>query len=169
MVVRHLPPRRTPHVLLRVQIRRRRRKLQYLQARVRFAQRLDRWATVPRRSIPQQQNIALGMCCEQRLQMLSCHLGIQLRCASDDLLPGLEVQRAIPADMRSSRVASHREALSTRRPDSHRRGLQIDLGFIFSQDDRVRRVLSDVNQFFSSNVSNCITAASLRDLNTLVG
>lgn len=156
-------------MLLRIQIRRRRRKLQYLQARVRLAQRLDRWATVPRRSIPQQQNVAFRMRCEQRLQMLSCRLGIQLRCACDDLLPGLEVQRAVPTDMRSSWVASHREALPTRRPSRHRGGLQIDLGFIFSQNDGVWRVLSDVDQFFSSNVSNCITAASLRDLKTLVG
>jgi hypothetical protein len=47
--------------------------------------------------------------------------------------------------------------------------LQVDLGLIFGQDDGVRRILGDVNQFFSSNVSNSITAASLRDLKTLVG
>ena len=96
-------------------------------------------------------------------------LGIHRLGTRDDLASGLEVEGAIVVGVGSAGVTPHGEGLPARRPECHRAGLQIHFGLILGQDHRVRRVLSDVKQFFSSSVSNSITAASLRDLKTLVG
>jgi len=169
MVMTHFPPRRPPNVLLWVQIRRGRRELDDLQARIGLAQSTNGHAAMVGRAIPQQQDIASRMCVQDRLQMQRRRLGIHRLGARDDFVSGLEVERAIEVGVGSAGVTAYREGLSARRPHRHRAGLQIDFGLIFGQNHGVGGVLGDVDQFFSSKVSNSITAASLRDLKTLVG
>lgn len=165
----HLPTRRAPDVLLWVQIRCGGRKLDNLQAWVRVAHGSNGWAAMPGRTIPQQQDIDIRMRLQQPLQMDGTRLGIHGQGTGDDFRPGLEIERAVEVGMSTSWITTHCERLATRRPSRHRTGLHIDLGLILGQNDGVGRILGDVNQFFSNNVSNSITAASLRDLKTLVG
>jgi len=165
----HFPPPRSPNVLLWIQIRRSDRKLDDLQARIGLAQCANGQSAMVGRAIPQQQDIDIGMGIQDRLQVEGRRLGIHGLGARDDLAPSLEVEGAIVVGVCSTRITAHGEGLPSWRPYRHRAGLQIDFGLIFSQNDGVGCILGDVDQFFSSKVSNSITAASLRDLKTLVG
>jgi hypothetical protein len=71
--------------------------------------------------------------------------------------------------VRATGIGTHGEGLPARRPHRHGAGLQIDFGLIFSQDDGLGCGLGQVDQVFSIWASNSATAASFRDLKTLVG
>jgi len=90
----------------------------------------------------------------------------QLRAATDQFMPGAQVERAVEADFGSSRVNAHLWGVANWRPDTHRRSLQVHPGFVLTQNDRLWRVLRYINQFFSALAWNSATSRSRRGLYT---
>jgi hypothetical protein len=81
----------------------------------------------------------------------------------------MQIEGAEEVRLAVARVGAYDRRQSTRCPDLLRRGLQIERCFILGQNHRVRRLLQQVDQFFSSCSSKSTTCVSRRDLKTLAG
>ena len=125
VIVADSPPGCFPDLLLRIEIWRRRRENQQLQARICFQYRPDFCSTMPGSPIPEQQDRHVRIGCQQRVQMPGCCLGVHRVHLGDQFVSGLQVQRAVEAGLGTAGVTAHRERLSARPPGCHRRGREV--------------------------------------------
>jgi hypothetical protein len=98
--------------------------------------------------------------------MSSASAGRQVLAATDQFTARAQVEPAVEANFGSSWVNTQQRRIPNRGPDTHARRLQVHAGFILTQNDRVRRVLGHINQFFSALAWNSAISRSRRDLYT---
>jgi hypothetical protein len=103
------------------------------------------------------------------LQMACTGLGIHDRLAGGEHSARMQIEGSVEVGLLSIGVGAYDGRLSTGCPDRLRRGLQIERRFVLGQNDGVRRLLQQVDQFFSSCSSKSATCVSRRDLKTLAG
>lgn len=162
----HFFANRFPNVFLWIQVRAGRWEKDDLQTRVLRQYLINRLTTMPRSSIPEQDHRHMGIGFQDHLQMLCRNFSVHQIRAHGDFLSSSQVQAAIEIGLGSSWVCSDNRRSSRRRPDITGSSLQVQSSFITSQENRLRRILSHIDQFFSSCSSKSATFASLRDLKT---
>jgi hypothetical protein len=158
-----------PDVFLGVEIRGGDGQEHDVQSRIGCQQGSESGAIVPGSAVPQQQERAIREGIQDGLQMAGTGFSIHHRFTGSNDLPRMQVERAIEGGLGATGVGPYQWGLTARRPNPVDSGLQIEGSFIFRQDECVRRVLQQVNQFFSSRSSKSATWLSRRDLNTLTG
>ncbi len=159
-------PRGFPHVLLRIKVGRCNGQQHEFQAWVGAQHLTDGSTTMPRSTIPEQQDRYVGMCGQQVLQMRSRRFRRQgLRLHSVDVASP-QVERAIEGRFGAACVCRYHRGVSAWCPHTRHGRLQVQRRFIHCENHGVWRVLSHINQFFSSCSSKAMTCGSLRDLKT---
>jgi hypothetical protein len=169
VIVTHGSANCFPNVFLWIEIWRSYWKEHKFQARIGSQQRAECRATMPRSAVPQQQDTTVGKSIEDGLQMARTCFSIHNRLSGGDHVASMKIEGAKEVRLAAARVSAHDRRQSARCPDLLCRGLQIERSFILGQNDRVRRHLQQVNQFFSSCSSKSATCVSRRDLKTLAG
>lgn len=155
-----------PNLFLRVQVWAGGRKEKDLQTRMLFQDFVNELTTMPGSPIPKQENGHTWNGFQDQFQMLCRNFSIHKIGTHRDFLSGLQIQRAVEIGLGSSRIRSHNRCLSSGKPNLAGGGLQVQPGFIASQEDRIGRFLSYIYQFFSSCSSKSATFVALRDLKT---
>jgi hypothetical protein len=105
-------------------------------------------AFMPRGPIPEQNDGAVGVSRQKLFQMLHRNRSIHLLAAQDNLLAGMQVQRAIEIHFIPLRIRTDQRGLPTGSPDGLEGRLEVERGFILRQIDRIRRVLRVIYYFF---------------------
>jgi hypothetical protein len=155
-----------PDLFLRVQFGRSDGIFHDLQTRIGRQQTQDRLTVMPGGAIPEEQNRLLWKSIQYLLQMAGRRFGIEHRRAGHHFMTRFQVQRAVEARFAATRIHANNRCLTAWRPNVHGGGLQIHPGFVLRQNHGFRRILGDVDQFFSTNASKSITAAVRCDLYT---
>jgi len=94
--------------------------------------------------------------------MLTRSLGGHLFRTHDNVLSRVQIERTKKVSMLSARVCTN-DRLPARCPDGHRSRLQIQAGFVLSQEYRIRCFLNDIDLYFVSCSSDSATLLSERD------
>lgn len=162
----HLMTDGFPNLFLRVQVWAGSRKENDLETRVCLQHFVNRLATMPGSAIPKQDDRDVWIGIQDQLQMLCRSFSIHQVGAHRDFLARVQVQSTVEIGLGSSRIRSDHRRMSGRRPNLAGGGLQVQSGFISSQKERMRCVLGNLYQFFSSCSSKSATFVSLRDLKT---
>jgi hypothetical protein len=74
-----------------------------------------------------------------------------------------QVERAVEVQHLAAGMHPHQRRLPLGCPDRLGGGLEVQTGFIFSENDGLRGALRDVRQFFSTCSLKTATSASLRE------
>jgi hypothetical protein len=164
MVVTDRPTGGFPDVFLRIELRSGNGEVDNLQARVGLQHVADGLTTMPGCPIPQEEDRFAGDRVQDLPEVLGRRFGIHDSGSHYDLLAGMQVERAVEVDLLTPRVRPDHRRVSLWSPYSHRRRLQILASLILGQDHRLRRILSHIDQFFSSCSSNSATLTAERDL-----
>src|SRR5262249_15752548 len=166
MIMGNGPARLFPDLLLRVQLGGSYRIFENFQTRVSGQQRSNGRAVVPGSAVPEQENRCVRERVQDKPQMGSTGTSRQIRTAADQFTPGAQIEGDVKADFGAPRVNTHQGGIAYGRPDAHGCGLQVHPGFILTQNDGLRCVLSHIHQFFSVLAWNSATSRSRRDLYT---
>lgn len=169
MVVTDGPAGGFPHVLLRIEVGCRCGHDHDLQTRMRGLDVPNLCTSVPWGAVPQQQNWHVGVGRQNLAQVRCRRFGIHRWRGCHEFASCFEVEGAIEVRLGAARITPHGERLPAWSPDRHRGRLEIERGFIHRQDHGLRRGLGRIDQFFSICASKAVTAASLRERNTLAG
>ena len=169
MIVAHRPPRRLPHMFLRIEIGGGGRKLDQLQARMGRDQIANGGPAMPGRPIPQHQQRPIRIGTQELLTILGRGDRVQSSGLHDHLLARGAIERPVQARFGPSWITADGEWLPAWRPRRHCRRLEIQRRFIQRHNDRLWGRLRHVDQFFSIWASQSSTARALRDLKTVVG
>lgn len=148
MVVTDFLPRCLPHLLLRIQLRRGYWKTHHLQARMRRQKLPDSRHSMPRSSIPQQQNRTIRHRREYLPQMSSRRLSVHLVAARGDDRSGGQVKRAVEVRLLARGRSINHGRSAPGRPHTRQGRLQIQTGLILGQNDGLRRLLDEVKELF---------------------
>lgn len=120
-------------------------KEHYFQTRISLQQLFHEWAAMPTRSIPEEQDRTIRIGLQDFLQVLCCHFRIHHQRPHGYFLPSQQIERAIETKLFPTRSHSNDRGLPDGRPGWRCRSLQIQTGFIFSKNDRIRSILCHIN------------------------
>ena len=154
---------RLPDMFLRVEIRRRGGKKHDFQPRIVCQDLPYRGPTMPRRAIPQHEEWYIRIRVQQLLKMPGGGFRIHERFGLRHFRAREQVERSVEVEYLASGMHPYQRRLALGRPDRLGGGLEVQTGFIFSENDGLRGVLRDVRQFFSTCSLKAATSASLRE------
>ena len=120
-------------------------------------------ATMPGYLVPQQENGHIRDGVQHLLQVVCGGSCIHLLCAHGNLGTGTQVKSAEEVSTFPTWVYLYDWRLAFGHPDPLAGGLQVQASLIFSQNGCLRRLLDDIDQFFSISSSNSATAVSDRE------
>jgi len=157
VVVADRAPGVFPNLFLRVQIRCGDRVGDDLQTRMSGQDAADRVALMPSGTIPKQEKRHIWERQQDLFEMVGAGLSGEGLGPGNQFLTVAQIQSAIKSHFGSARVHPYHRRLPDGRPYVHCGSLQVHPGFILRQDNGFGRVLSDVDQFFSTWASNSAT------------
>ncbi len=148
MIVTDCLPGSFPDLLLRVQVRRSRWKVNHFQTWMSCQEVSPVLTLMPTGSIPEQYDRSVRIGFQQLLHVCCRTLTGQLSGAQGNHSSTMQIEGGKEVHLLPIGVGSHQRGLTPRRPDGHGSGLQVKCSFIPCQKEGIWSILGEVNHFF---------------------